>query len=166
MKKVCIIVSLLFSVAGCTLFKRTVKTSDVNFSNDSMAIGRLEKSEFENVNNREQTQFRLDSAEADYTLKFWSKGKVNYMPDRGFEGEFDSITVKGKTRQTNRNIQILNVNDRTNSKLSIDESLKNNIIIGSKKTASSSSYDARWIFLGALLIFVGLSFAFKRWIFR
>lgn len=155
---------LLFSVARCALFKRTVKTTDENFNNTSMAAGWLEKSEFKSLNDLEQNQFHMDAVSADYTIKLWSKGKVNFNPENGFEGEFDSIVVNGKHKEFKQSVQNLSIHDQDNSKFSLEGNLNYDTKVGEKKSANESFYDAKWIYLFGCLLMIGLILAFKRWL--
>jgi len=154
---------LLFAwLGGCSLIKRNSnnKSQWSNERNNSSTANSLE-----HKHNRADMQymaFNTDSASSAYLIKLWPKGKVSFNNATGFEGEFDSVQMKGSMKNTSQSTNLLsNKTDQQYDK-NVDIKQENSEETDTKTVEKRSKPDYLVIGMVTSLLFIGIYFWLKR----
>jgi uncharacterized protein YceK len=99
MKQIWMYFLLLALLSSCGMLQRTTTATEKFESSAEGSTIAKEVAELEHSKDLELLQLEKDSAEMDYHLQLWPKGKLFFSADRGFEGEFDSVKVSGKVKK-------------------------------------------------------------------
>jgi hypothetical protein len=86
---------LVFLVTCCSAFKKTTKTTNKSLSSSDRNMKLSTDVETQKSKSMQYFTFHHDSVQADYTLRLWPRGRINFSESSGFTGSFDSILMTG-----------------------------------------------------------------------
>ena len=107
MKIYCLLPAIVLMTSGCGLFKRTTKTLSKTHQTAQRSTRLESTEEINTVVDSKRIRFQKDSVQTGYSIQFWPKGKLTFLPDGGFSGEFDSVLWKGNFMKTSRSAEIM-----------------------------------------------------------
>jgi hypothetical protein len=149
-------------LAACSLMKRN-SSNKGQWSNERYNSGRVNS--LEHKQNRADMQylvFNTDSASSAYLINLWPKGKMSFNSATGFEGEFDSIQMRGSTKNIAQSNKIVrNSSDEQHDKI-VDVKLENSEKTDLKTIEKSSNPNYLVICMLTGLLLIGIYFLLKR----
>jgi hypothetical protein len=149
-------------MVGCSLIKNN-SSNKGQWSNERYNSGMVNS--LEHKQNWAETQymaFNTDSASSAYLIKLWPKGKISFNNATGFEGEFDSVQMRGSTKNiAQSNKLIRNSSDEQHHK-SVDVKLENSEKTDVKTVEKSSNPNYLVICMVTSLFLIGIYFLLKR----
>jgi len=120
MKIIIFLLLLSMIMGGCSLFKNTSKTTEEKSQKVKSEREGNTASATSSIRNGKRIVFRKDSAQTGYTIRFWPKGELKFLPDEGFAGEFDSIWMQGNQKRVTGLAETLNTMEQESGKTTAD----------------------------------------------
>lgn len=155
-------IMLLFFTA-CTLFKeKSFYRSDSLYRQS----GKLEMKEELDLNSHKFIiSNSLDSSSAEFYTEIYPRGNFSYSPSKGFSGQADLLRFSGKTR----NLQKMLDSSLTDNTLKLRSDLADEFkqewrsVKKEKEVKKAIPY---WVWLGGILILLGLGLVYRRVLIR
>lgn len=101
----CLFIAAIFIMCfgnGCGLLQKTTKTTSQSSESANSLSTLKTAAETSSTASAKLLKFKKDSVNADYSIQFWPKGALVFLPEGGFSGNFDSVKVRGNLRKISR----------------------------------------------------------------
>jgi len=153
---------LVFLITCCSVFRRSTKTTDENVQSSRFKSNFSTEIEAQKSKKMQYFTFKHDSIQADYTVRLWPKGNINFSGSEGFTGSFDSILITGKRQGSLNSINRLNVDEKgglkTNRNLQTDQNEKS----VQKQIVAMNSPNVKWIIISTVIFLIVAVLVFRR----
>lgn len=96
--------------------------------------------------------FYTDSAQHDYTIQFWPKGRFTFTAENGFSGEADSILIKGSSREQVGYSRMVRLQEKDQGSVKEKLRVSNRAIHKQAHIVKTNSDWGKWVGGGLILI--------------
>jgi hypothetical protein len=152
--QICLVTACIYNLVSCSLFKRSYSTKEASESvvRNNQTIQQDEQSDY--TKQLEKVVQQKDSSQSDYQLRLWPKGKLTFSAANGFEGEFDSVFISGRSDRRAQRTSSANYSSSARHDRSLNFKADSTVKEVLKKADKRSTPDYIWIMvvLGILLI--------------
>lgn len=111
-------VVLLF--CGCSLLTKTVKTTNKDIQEANLRTNLKATTGLDKTKSMQYLYRGKDSMMSAYQIQLWPKGKIVFNESFGFEGEFDSILMKGNLGKLSTLEAATKIDQQDKSKIGLD----------------------------------------------
>jgi hypothetical protein len=147
---------------SCSLFQRTTKNSSESSQKNSSSLRMNTAAETNMVKHIEQLQTQKDTVLADYSIRFWPKGELTFLPSGGFSGEFDSVQLKGKLKMLSNSSASVRTDEQKNEIKHENLQADQNENFSKKAVLKTNSIDMKMLFFIAFVLLAGLYFWLRK----
>jgi hypothetical protein len=152
---------LLIMACGCSLLKRTSKTSDESYNSIDTQTDNHQTSSNLRQKSGQEFVFQQDTTNEHYTIRLWPKGTFNFSPDGRFSGELDSIVMNGKQNKVSSSTRILNSSEKEKVQTSTRNRQSGEIKSGTKTVEKVALPDTKLILIIFCIIGLAIFFTIK-----
>lgn len=157
-----ILMLLMMFTVSCALFKQKTETMKEQHQQKASEFMMGIKKETSTKNKKQEFLFSKDSSQNDYAIQLWPKGTINILPGGEITGQFDSVLISGKQQKIVKLSKMLNSLDEDTGKITMGFLNKKTTAIDQMNTEKKTSYNAKWIlFGGVLVIFIAFLFFWR-----
>lgn len=147
-------ISIMCFGNGCGLLQKTTKTTSQSSESANSLSSLKTKAETSSTANAKQLKFKQDSVNADYSIQFWPKGALVFLPEGGFSGDFDSVKVQGKLKKISKSAVSLNHQETQNGTLHTDLKAQHHSAAETKQEEKKTFPSWIFIVLGVAVVLI------------
>jgi hypothetical protein len=150
---ICLLCAMLLS---CAMLHKSKKTTEKNADELASSVALDQSTNTQKALKSEMLSFYTDSADHQYQVQLWPKGKFTFSATNGFTGEADRLLLSGHLKGVKNGGSIATVDNKENTKARLKvkarASAKSKQSASMKKTAPS----IWWIVAALLLLSAGV----------